>query len=56
MQACIGIKQSLRQGRGAYHGLASLVTNQPFEWPMEWFSPPGIPPIHCPAPSCSGET
>lgn len=31
----------------------------PFEWPMEWFSSPGIPPIHCPAPnasSCSGES
>ncbi|KAJ6749686.1 hypothetical protein OIU85_000331 [Salix viminalis] len=30
----------------------------PFEWPMAWFSSPGIPPIHCPAPnasSCSGE-
>ncbi|TKY53399.1 inactive purple acid phosphatase 16 [Spatholobus suberectus] len=28
-----------------------------FEWPLEWFSPPGIPPIHCPqtATSCSGE-
>ncbi|XP_048225974.1 probable inactive purple acid phosphatase 16 isoform X2 [Ricinus communis] len=20
-----------------------------FEWPMEWFSSPGIPPVHCPA-------
>ncbi|XP_047179848.1 probable inactive purple acid phosphatase 16 [Vigna umbellata] len=19
-----------------------------FQWPLEWFSPPGIPPIHCP--------
>ncbi|KAJ6778814.1 INACTIVE PURPLE ACID PHOSPHATASE 16-RELATED [Salix koriyanagi] len=30
----------------------------PFEWPLAWFSSPGIPPIHCPAPnasSCSGE-
>lgn len=20
----------------------------PFEWPLEWFSAPGIPPIYCP--------
>ncbi|XP_020202284.1 probable inactive purple acid phosphatase 16 isoform X2 [Cajanus cajan] len=28
-----------------------------FEWPLEWFSAPGIPPIHCPqtATSYSGE-
>ncbi|CAL2272080.1 unnamed protein product [Prunus armeniaca] len=28
-----------------------------FEWPIEWFSPPGIPKIHCPVAnsSCSGE-
>ncbi|XP_054803782.1 probable inactive purple acid phosphatase 16 isoform X2 [Prosopis cineraria] len=29
----------------------------PFEWPLEWFSSPGIPPIRCPRPttSCSEE-
>ncbi|KAJ7976701.1 Inactive purple acid phosphatase [Quillaja saponaria] len=29
----------------------------PFQWPMEWFSPPGIPEVHCPATSSahSGE-
>ncbi|KAM0833385.1 hypothetical protein ACQ4PT_064299 [Festuca glaucescens] len=21
-----------------------------FEWPMEWFSPDGVPPVHCPPP------
>lgn len=28
-----------------------------FEWPIEWFSAPGIPKIHCPVAnsSCSGE-
>ncbi|KAG8648949.1 probable inactive purple acid phosphatase 16 isoform X1 [Manihot esculenta] len=25
----------------------------PFEWPMEWFSVPGIPPLHCPATNSS---
>lgn len=25
----------------------------PFEWPLEWFSPPGIPPIICPPSSSS---
>ncbi|CAN0890514.1 Probable inactive purple acid phosphatase 16 [Linum grandiflorum] len=31
--------------------------DMPFEWPMEWFSAPGIPQVHCPEPnsSCSGE-
>ncbi|KAH7511804.1 hypothetical protein FEM48_Zijuj12G0021400 [Ziziphus jujuba var. spinosa] len=29
----------------------------PFEWPLEWFSPPGIPPLRCPSntSSCPGE-
>lgn len=29
----------------------------PFEWPLEWFSPPGIPPLHCPSntSSCPGD-
>lgn len=28
----------------------------PFQWPLDWFSAPGIPPIHCPqtSASCSG--
>ena len=25
----------------------------PFEWPLEWFSSPGLPPIHCPHPTTS---
>ncbi|KAE8785276.1 purple acid phosphatase-like [Hordeum vulgare] len=26
----------------------------PFEWPPEWLSPVGVPPVHCPlaAPAC----
>ena len=27
--------------------------DMPFEWPPEWFSPAGVPPLHCP-PSASG--
>ncbi|KAF7025975.1 hypothetical protein CFC21_038118 [Triticum aestivum] len=27
--------------------------DMPFEWPPEWFSPAGIPPVHCP-PAASG--
>ncbi|KAK4272492.1 hypothetical protein QN277_021044 [Acacia crassicarpa] len=25
----------------------------PFEWPLEWFSSPGIPPVRCPQPTTS---
>uniref|UniRef100_A0A0D9VA45 Calcineurin-like phosphoesterase domain-containing protein n=1 Tax=Leersia perrieri TaxID=77586 RepID=A0A0D9VA45_9ORYZ len=27
--------------------------DMPFEWPPEWFSPAGVPPLHCPPPSMS---
>ncbi|KAF0926819.1 hypothetical protein E2562_027411 [Oryza meyeriana var. granulata] len=27
--------------------------DMPFEWPPEWFSPAGVPPVHCPPPSMS---
>jgi len=25
----------------------------PFEWPPEWFSPDGVPPLRCPPPTMS---
>ncbi|KAL5222473.1 hypothetical protein ABZP36_027186 [Zizania latifolia] len=27
--------------------------DMPFEWPSDWFSPAGVPPVHCPPPSMS---
>ena len=27
--------------------------DMPFEWPPEWFSPDGVPPLRCPPPTMS---
>ncbi|KAF8043911.1 hypothetical protein BT93_A2023 [Corymbia citriodora subsp. variegata] len=48
--------QALSPTRSRGIPFASVFGNHddaPFEWPLEWFSAPGIPPVHCPVTNSS---